>query len=137
MTTPRFSNTPTVPVGGCDTRFSFKSHSSTAHGSTALRSVQDHPRTLARHYIAATEADIQAMFAAVGAKDFPDMYAHIDRAVQFAGPQDLPEELSYQALADRMEALSRKNSVRPPSSATACRSTARMRSSATSARSAT
>ena len=69
-------------------------------------------RELARHYVAATEADIQAMFAAIGAKDFPEMYAHIDRAVQFAGPQDLPEELSYQALADRMEALSQKNSVK-------------------------
>ena len=69
-------------------------------------------RELARHYIAATEADIQAMFAAVGSKDFPDMYAHIDPAVQFAGPQDLPDELEYQALADRMEALSQKNSVK-------------------------
>ncbi len=69
-------------------------------------------RELSRHYIAATEADIQAMFAAVGSKDFPDMYSHIDREVQFAGPQDLPDELGYQALADRMEALSQKNSVK-------------------------
>ena len=61
---------------------------------------------------AATEADIQAMFAAVGAKDFPEMYAHIDAAVKFPGVQDLPDELEYQALADRMESLSKKNSVK-------------------------
>ena len=71
-------------------------------------------RELARHYIPATEGDIRAMFAAIGAKDFPEMYAHIDSAVKFPGVQDLPEELEYQALADRMESLSKKNSVKTP-----------------------
>ena len=52
------------------------------------------------------------MFAAIGSKDFADMYSHIDASVKFAGAQDLPDELEYQALADRMEALSKKNSVK-------------------------
>ncbi|MEY3852536.1 MAG: hypothetical protein RI910_1516, partial [Verrucomicrobiota bacterium] len=69
-------------------------------------------RELSRHYVAATEADIQAMFAAIGAKDFPEMYAHIDAAVKFPGVQDLPDELEYQALAESMESLSKKNSVK-------------------------
>jgi len=69
-------------------------------------------RELARHYIPATEADIRAMFAAIGSKDFPDMYSHIEGAVKFPGAQDLPDELEYQALADRMESLSKRNSVK-------------------------
>ena len=70
------------------------------------------PRELARHYIPASDADIAAMFAAVGAKDFPEMYAHIAPDVKFAQPPALPEELAYQAVADRLEALSRKNSAK-------------------------
>lgn len=70
------------------------------------------PREIARHYIAASEDDIQAMFAAVGSQDFPDMYAHIAAGVKFTAPPDLPAELAYPALADRMEALSQKNSVK-------------------------
>ena len=69
-------------------------------------------RELARHYIPASEADIQAMFAAIGTKDFPALYSHISADVKFDRVQDLPEELEYQALADRMENLSKKNSVK-------------------------
>ena len=68
-------------------------------------------RELARHYIPASDADIRDMFAAIGAKDFPDLYAHIAADVKFAGPQDLPEELGYEALADRMQALADRNKV--------------------------
>ena len=71
-------------------------------------------RELARHYIPASEADIRTMFATIGAKDFSDLDAHIDPAVKFTGVQDLPAELEYQALADRMEALAQKNSVKTP-----------------------
>ena len=71
-------------------------------------------RELARHYIPASDADIRAMFATIGAKDFPELYAHISADVKFAGPQDLPDELEYQALADRMDALAKKNSVKTP-----------------------
>ncbi len=69
-------------------------------------------RELARHYIPASEADIQAMFAAIGTKDFPALYSHISADVKFDRVQDLPDELEYQALADRMENLSKKNSVK-------------------------
>lgn len=69
-------------------------------------------RELARHYIPASDTDIREMFAAIGARDFPDLYAHIAEDVKFKGPQDLPDELGYQELADRMEALARRNQVR-------------------------
>ncbi|MGA0133331.1 MAG: aminomethyl-transferring glycine dehydrogenase subunit GcvPB [Opitutales bacterium] len=70
------------------------------------------PRELARHYVPASDKDIREMFAAVGDKDFPELYSHIDPAVLFQAPPDLPEELSYEALADSMEALSARNEVR-------------------------
>ena len=69
-------------------------------------------RELARHYISASDTDIQAMFAAISAKDFPELYSHISADVKFDRTQDLPDELEYQALADRMEALAKKNSVK-------------------------
>ena len=69
-------------------------------------------RELARHYIPATEADIQAMFKATGNQQFADLYQHIAAEVKFQGPLPLPEELDYQALADRMETLSRQNKIR-------------------------
>ncbi|MFM7210144.1 MAG: hypothetical protein ACKOY8_10055, partial [Verrucomicrobiota bacterium] len=61
------------------------------------------PRELARHYVPASDKDIREMFAVVGSKDFPELYSHIDPAVLFQTPPDLPEELSYEALADSME----------------------------------
>ncbi|MFM7209607.1 MAG: glycine dehydrogenase, partial [Verrucomicrobiota bacterium] len=70
------------------------------------------PRELARHYVPASDKDIREMFAAVGSKDFPDLYSHIDPAVLFKSAPDLPEELSYEALADSMEELSSRNNVR-------------------------
>jgi len=70
------------------------------------------PRELARHYVPASDKDIREMFAAAGSKDFPELYSHIDPAVLFQTPPDLPEELSYEALADSMEELSSRNNVR-------------------------
>ena len=69
-------------------------------------------RELARHYIAASEGDIQAMFKAIGSQKFSEMYSHISDDVKFKGPLNLPEELEYQALADRMATLSEKNHVK-------------------------
>ena len=70
------------------------------------------PRELARHYVPASDKDIREMFAAVGSKDFTELYGHIDPAVLFKSAPDLPEELSYEALADSMEELSSRNNVR-------------------------
>jgi glycine dehydrogenase len=69
-------------------------------------------RELSRHYIPASEADIQAMFQAVGSTKFSDMYSHIANDVKFPGQLNLPDELEYAALADRMLALSQRNDVK-------------------------
>ena len=69
-------------------------------------------RELSRHYIPASEADIQAMFQAVGSTKFSDMYSHIADDVKFPGQLNLPDELEYAALADRMLALSQRNDAK-------------------------
>ncbi len=71
-------------------------------------------RELARHYIPASDRDIAEMLAAVSARDFRDLYSHIEDDVKFGGELPLPEELGYHELADAMEALSRRNQVRIP-----------------------
>ncbi|NBV39254.1 MAG: glycine dehydrogenase, partial [Verrucomicrobia bacterium] len=69
-------------------------------------------RELSRHYIPASDQDIQSMFNAIGAKNFSEMYQHIASEVKFSGPLDLPAELEYQALAQRMADLAEKNQVK-------------------------
>ena len=69
-------------------------------------------RELSRHYIPASETDIQAMFQAVGSTKFSEMYSHIANDVKFPGQLNLPDELEYTALADRMLALSQRNDAK-------------------------
>ncbi len=72
------------------------------------------PRELARHYIPASEQDIAEMLKAVGASKFADLYSHIADDVKFSGELNLPAELGYQELADRMAALAKKNNNLTP-----------------------
>jgi glycine dehydrogenase len=69
-------------------------------------------RELSRHYIAASESDIQSMFKAIGLKNFTDLYAHIPASVKFSQPLKLPEELEYNQLAQSMSDLSKKNQIK-------------------------
>ncbi len=69
-------------------------------------------RELSRHYIPASDQDIQSMFKAIGANNFSEMYQHIAPDVKFSGPLDLPIELEYQALAQRMADLAQKNEIK-------------------------
>jgi len=67
------------------------------------------PRETARHYIPASQEDVQAMLDAVQVGSLNDLFAHIDKAVQFAEPPALPEELGYEALQTEMERLAGRN----------------------------
>lgn len=69
-------------------------------------------REQARHYIPATEADIQEMLAKVGKASLEEMFDHIPESVRFKGALDLPEELAYDALRARLQEISEKNSIR-------------------------
>jgi glycine dehydrogenase len=71
------------------------------------------PRELCRHYVSASDQDLNEMLEAVGKKDLADLYAHIPEALRFSEPLDLPAELSYEALAERMQSLSDANHIVP------------------------
>ena len=66
------------------------------------------PRERARHYIPATEQDIQAMLAALGLQHLDDLFRHLPTAVRMATAPALPEELGYEDLYEHMRAQSQK-----------------------------
>lgn len=68
-------------------------------------------REQARHYIPATDADIEQMFAIVGKTSFKDLFDHIPSEVLFAEAPSLPDELGYEALKARLQEISEKNKV--------------------------
>jgi glycine dehydrogenase len=68
-------------------------------------------REQARHYIPASDADIAAMLKAVGKSSLGDLFDHIPADVQFAEGGALPEELDYEQLYTRLEAISKMNRV--------------------------
>lgn len=72
--------------------------------STALREK-------ARHYIPASEAEIQVMLQRIGKSSFEGLFEHIPADVLFAQAPDLPQELEYEALRARLEEISQQNRV--------------------------
>ncbi|MGZ0656950.1 aminomethyl-transferring glycine dehydrogenase subunit GcvPB [Coraliomargarita sp. W4R72] len=68
-------------------------------------------RELARHYIPASETDIRAMLDAVGKERLDDLFDHIPSDVRFPTALDLPEELEYEALKERLAAIAAKNRI--------------------------
>jgi glycine dehydrogenase len=71
------------------------------------------PATLARertrHYISASDDDLAAMMRAVGVTKLDDLFAHLPPNIRLAPPLPLPEELSYEALQDRLAAIAARN----------------------------
>ncbi len=74
------------------------------HTSTDLR---EH----ARHYIPASATDIAAMLQAVGKASLEDLFDHIPAEVKFQQESTLPEELPYEQLYTRLEAISKQNRI--------------------------
>jgi glycine dehydrogenase len=68
-------------------------------------------RECARHYIPASESDIRAMLSKVGKERLDDLFDHIPANVLFAEPADLPEELEYEALKERLAEIASKNRI--------------------------
>ncbi len=71
--------------------------------------LNDNPREKARHYIPASDKDIQAMLEAVGVPDLAGLYKHIDKSVFFDGSLNVPEELGYEEAMDYLLDVSLKN----------------------------
>lgn len=70
------------------------------------------PRELKRHYISASDPQIEQMLSQVGSSRLEDLYAHIPEELKFEEAPQLPEELDYDALQERLLEISRKNTVR-------------------------
>lgn len=70
------------------------------------------PRELKRHYISATDRDLEEMMSFVGVKTLDELFSHVPGEVRMNGSVDIPEELSYENLLDHMEKLSHKNHPR-------------------------
>ena len=67
------------------------------------------PRELSRHYIPASEEDLRSMLEVVGAESFESLFAHAPDEIRFAESPELPEELSYDELLQRLAAIASKN----------------------------
>jgi glycine dehydrogenase len=66
-------------------------------------------REHARHYIPASDADIDAMLKAVGKSSLAELFDHIPADVKFQDTSALPEELAYDDLYPRLEEISKMN----------------------------
>ena len=60
------------------------------------------PRETARHYISASDEELQAMLSTIGFFNLSQLYAHIDPALLFPQPLSLPEEFSYFEVAENI-----------------------------------
>jgi glycine dehydrogenase len=67
------------------------------------------PREVARHYIPASEQEMQAMLSAIGLSQLDELFAHIPASARMMEPPAIPEELSYADLYQHIVAQSQKN----------------------------
>lgn len=70
------------------------------------------PRELKRHYISATDNEIQLMLDSVGEKSLDDLYSNIDKKYQFQN-FSVCEEMEYEDLVHHMTDISKKNNTVP------------------------
>ena len=68
-------------------------------------------REHARHYIPASDADIDAMLKTVGKASLDELFSHIPADVKFEDGVTLPEELGYDDLYTRLEEISKMNRI--------------------------
>ncbi len=74
---------------------------------------KQYPRELKKYYISASENEITAMMDKIKIKKFDDLYSHIDKNVHFDSAPHVTHALDYSELIDHMEALAKKNTIRP------------------------
>lgn len=67
------------------------------------------PRETKRHYISASEKDIQEMLAELGLSSLNELFAHIPENIRFKESPPLEEELGYEELREWMVEISSKN----------------------------
>ncbi len=65
----------------------------------------------ARHYVAASDSDLTAMLKAVGKDSLEELFEHIPSALKFAGSLNLPDELEYEDLKEKLAEISKRNRI--------------------------
>mgnify|MGYP006426552145 CR=1 FL=1 len=71
------------------------------------------PREHHRHYISASNEDIDQMIEAIGESSLESLFDHIPESIRFRGAPAIPEELEYDEVAEKMKGISEKNNVLP------------------------
>ncbi len=66
-------------------------------------------RELKRHYISASQDDINEMLKTVGSSSLDELFDYLPADIKHKSQLDLERELSYEELADHLFALSQKN----------------------------
>ena len=69
-------------------------------------------REAAKHYISASDKDIQEMLAALGLEKLEDLYSHIPAEAKFNGDIDMPAAKGYQQIIDELGAMAAKNKIK-------------------------
>ena len=69
-------------------------------------------REAQKHYISASENDIQDMLDALDLEKLEDLYSHISKDIQFDGPIDIPSSKGYQQIIDELGAMAAANNLK-------------------------
>ncbi len=70
------------------------------------------PRELKRHFISASDDDIDEILKDLELKSTDDLFSHI-KDYLFDKPVDIGEEKSYQSLIEHLKSISQKNNIKP------------------------
>ena len=73
---------------------------------------EEYPRETARHYISASESDIEQMLASIGLERVEDLFAHLRKEVRFSEDPVLPEELSYDNAVRQLRQIAASTNLR-------------------------
>ena len=73
---------------------------------------REFPRETERHYISASQEDLDEMLLTSGLQDLPELFAHISPGELFRDGLQVPEELSYESTIERLQELSEKTSLK-------------------------
>ena len=69
-------------------------------------------REAAKHYISASDQEIQEMLAALGLERLEDLYSHIPADAKFNGEIDMPSAKGYQQIIDELGEMAAKNNLK-------------------------
>ena len=83
----------------------FNSITTPAFSSTLPFDPQEFPRETSRHYISATEQEIKDMLSTIGLTELSQLFTHINPTLLFPQPLSLPEERTYQSVANEMASI--------------------------------